>query len=166
MRENDFGMIRSADQKEAGILTRLSFASKGYWHYPSQFFQIWKDELTVTPADIEKNDVHVFEKEGKILGYYSLVELKEDLCLSGCKIEKGLFLEHMFVLPVQIGRGIGTALFEHLRRRCQHRSIHELKILADPHSRGFYEKMGCRYHREVPSTIAGRTTPLLSLDIS
>ena len=158
-------MIRAAKIADAPTLTTLSFESKKYWGYPKEYYQIWNDELNITPKYIEINDVFVFQDNGKIVGYYSIVELKDDIELSGIKIEKGYWLEHMFLSPGYIGRGIGTSLFDHLRKRCATKKIAELKILADPNSRGFYEKMGCKYHGEHPSIIPGRTTPLLSLKI-
>ena len=157
--------IRAARKSDAPTLTALSFESKGYWEYPKEYFEIWKDELTITHEHIEKNDVFVWEEEIEILGYYSIAELAYDVELAGIIIENGYWLEHMFLLPVYLGRGIGTSLFDHLRKRCEKREIAELKILADPHSIGFYKKMGCKYQREYPSSISGRTTPLLSLDL-
>lgn len=158
-------MIRQAKKEDAPILTDLSFKSKGYWNYPKECFRIWKDELTVDSEYVEKNDVFVFEDGDRIIGYYSLIRLENDIEISGIKIEKGYWLEHMFVSPDHIGRGAGTILFEHLRKRCGTKGIAGLKILADPNSRGFYEKMGCEYLGEYPSTIEKRTTPLLSLKI-
>lgn len=108
----------------------------------------------------------IYEDLDRIVGYYSIVELKEDIKLAGIGIEKGFWLEHMFISPDYIGQGIGTRLVNHLRKICGTKRIVELKILADPNSRGFYEKMGCRYIREYPSTIGGRTTPLLKLIIN
>lgn len=156
-------MIRPGKKEEAQILTKLSFESKGYWGYPKEYFEIWKPELTITPDYIEKNDVLVFESEGTIVGYYSIIELENDMAVSGIKIDKGHWLEHMFVAPKYIGRGIGTIMFNHLRKRCEMKGIRKLGILADPNARGFYEKMGCNYQGEFPSTIAGRTTPLFVL---
>lgn len=156
--------IRHATTGDAPTLTVLSFESKGHWEYPEEYFEIWKNELTITSEYIQKNDVFVWEEESKILGYYSIVKLKDDVEFAGIIIEKGYWLEHMFLLPVYLGRGIGTTLFAHLRKWCEMREIGELKILADPHSIGFYKKMGCKYQREYPSSIPGRTTPLLSLD--
>jgi N-acetylglutamate synthase-like GNAT family acetyltransferase len=68
----------------------------------------------------------------------------------------------MFVDPANIGNGIGTALFHHLSGWCVAKRIRKVGILADPNSRGFYEKMGCTYVQEYPSTIKGRTTPWLN----
>ncbi len=158
-------MIREAEIQEAEILTKISFSSKGYWNYPREFYEIWSKELTINSDYIQNNDVFVFEDDSNIVGYYSIVELKEDIEISDIKISKGFWLEHMFVGPQSIGKGIGTIMFEHLRKRCTSRGIYELGILADPNSRGFYEKMGCEYISEFPSTIKNRTTPYLHLNI-
>lgn len=158
-------MIRRAKIQDAEILTQISFNSKGYWGYPKEFYDIWSNELTISTDYIQKNDVFVFENEGVIIGYYSIVELKDDIELYSVRISKGFWLEHMFVEPPSIGKGIGTKMFDHLLKRCRSRGINELGILADPNSRGFYEKMGCEYKREYPSTIKNRTTPYLQLKI-
>lgn len=139
-------MIRSAKKEKAEILTRISYKSKGYWNYPREYFEIWNNELTISPDYIEKNEVFVFELGGAVVGYYSLVELPEDIEVFGITIGKGFWLENMFIEPENIGNGIGTKMFDHLRRRCRSRGINELGILADPNSRGFYEKNGmCVY---------------------
>lgn len=156
-------MIRKAKIQEADILTKISFGSKGYWGYPKEFYDIWSKELTISSDYIQNNDVFVFERDGKIIGYYSIVELKDNIEISGIRISKGFWLEHMFIEPRSIGKGIGTKMFCHLRKRCGCRGINKLGILADPNSRGFYEKMDCEYKREYPSTIKNRTTPYLQL---
>ncbi len=158
-------MIRSAKSNESTVLTEISFAAKKYWNYPKEYFEIWKNELTISVDYLLTNDVFVFEKNSAIIGFYSIVELKNDIELSGITIAKGFWLEHMFLKPDHIGHGIGTMLFDHLQERCITRGIGELKILADPNARGFYEKMGCTYQGEYPSTIKERTTPLLHLDV-
>ncbi len=78
---------------------------------------------------------------------------------------KGFWLEHLFIDPRHIGNGIGSKLFSHLRDRCKEMGRSELGILADPNSRGFYEKMGWRYIKEIPSNIKNRTTPYLRLQL-
>jgi hypothetical protein len=44
--------VREASPSEGKILTDISFASKQYWNYPNEYFEIWKDELTISPAYI------------------------------------------------------------------------------------------------------------------
>ncbi|OGR27222.1 MAG: hypothetical protein A2277_04420 [Desulfobacterales bacterium RIFOXYA12_FULL_46_15] len=154
-------MIRSAKNDEAKILTKISFESKRYWNYPKEYFEIWNNELTISSDYINKNNVFVFELECSVVGYYSIVELPEDIEISDIRIRKGYWLEHMFIEPLHIGKGIGSKMFHHLRNWCATAEINELGILADPNSKGFYEKMGCQYVKEFPSTIKNRTTPYL-----
>ena len=158
-------MIRTAKPSENNILTKIAFASKGYWDYPKAFFDVWAKELTITSDYIKDNDVFVYETDITAVGFYSIVELKEDIEVAGIPTGKGFWLDHMFIVPDPIGKGIGKELFYHLRARCKEREIGELGILADPNSRGFYEKMGCLYRGEYPLTIKDRTTPFLVLKI-
>ena len=159
-------MIRPAKINEFKTLTAISFSSKAYWKYPAEYFDIWENELTITPKYIEANTIYVYEINGKIYGYYSIIELEENLEVSTVIIHKGFWLEHMFLLPEYIGQGIGTKMFSHIREICLSKGIHELGILADPNSKGFYEKMGCQYQDEFPSTIPDRTTPWFMLKVS
>ena len=105
------------------------------------------------------NEVFIIQVDERAAGYYSLVELKEDTVVAGITLPRGYMLDHMFVLPEFMGQGLGTALFNHLKLTCRQKAIRQLGILADPHARGFYEKLGCQYCGEIPSTIPGRTTP-------
>ncbi len=132
-------IIRAAKIDEAHILSDISVKSKKYWKYPKSYFEIWKDELTVTPDYINDNDVFVFEKASKIIGYYSIVELKESMQISGVSIDKGFWLDHMFILPEYIGFGFGRKMFHHLTEKCEEKRIVTLSILVDPNSKGFYK---------------------------
>ncbi len=158
-------MIRPARIEDADILTEISFASKRYWRYPEEYYCIWESELTISADYIGSKDVWVYETDHGILAYYSRVFLEKELEVGGIVIGCGHWLEHMFVLPLHIGFRIGTELFIHLCNNCSRKKIKELNILADPNARGFYEKMGCRYVKEFPSTINGRTTPHLVLSL-
>jgi hypothetical protein len=80
-------MIRAAKQNEAMALTRISFDAKGYWNYPQEYFEIWKNELTISPSYIENNDVYVYESGNALAGYYSIVFVHEDIDVSGITIE-------------------------------------------------------------------------------
>ena len=156
-------MIRRAPETNAAILTTLSFASKRYWGYPDSYIDRWAPELTIDEDYTRDNDVFVYEDHQEIVGYYAIVDLREDVVVSGVKLAQGFWLEHMFVAPRHIGRGIGRQLFAHLRQRCRMRGIDALGILADPNAREFYAHMGCEYVGEYPSTIKDRTTPFLRL---
>ena len=157
--------MRLAVTEDATVLTDISFAAKRYWQYPEEYYRIWQNELTIGPDYICKNEVWVYENDQEICAFYSLVALKSEIKVGEVILARGHWLDHMFVRPLNIGTGIGTELFGHLRRRCAEKKITALNILADPSARGFYEKMGCHYVQELPSTIVGRTTPQLVLII-
>ena len=154
-------IIRPATRKDSDVLTEISFLAKNYWNYPAQYFEIWRDELTITAEYIEKNNVQVIEDDDRVVGYYSVVKIEKDLKVEGFTLEKGVWLEHLFILPEFIGKGYGKRLMQHLLQNSQKNQWQELKILADPHSTGFYRKLGARYIQEVPSNIPGRTVSYL-----
>jgi len=164
--QNQNQVIRRAFHDEAQQLTELSIRSKHYWNYPESYYDIWRSELTITPDYIEENDVFVLLYGTTVCGYYSRILLENEIVTDSCHVlTTGFWLEHLFVLPDYIGRGFGTRLFRHMCTLCDREQVNIFKILADPHSRGFYEKMGCVYEKEYPSTIEGRTTPLLVMDL-
>jgi len=156
--------IRRAKVEEADILTEISFQSKGYWDYPPEYFDIWKDELTVTEKYIRENTVFVYEQDDELLGYYALVYNPRDRHMGTIFIDRGLWLEHLFVVPERIKTGIGTALIDHALQICQNKGIRNLKIFADPYSSGFYERRGAQKIREADSTIPGRTIPVYQIE--
>lgn len=157
--------IRPALKTDTKILTEISFKSKAYWNYPGEYFEIWKDELTISEKYVVENSVFTVEFNQSTIAYYSIVTLENPVSFSGIEIQKGPWLEHMFVLPNFIGQGIGSQMVTHLKGICNQRQIHQLRVLADPNSKVFYEKRGFQYLRELPSTIPKRTTPELLLSL-
>ena len=62
----------------------------------------------------------------------------------------------MIILPAFIGRDIGKQLYVHCLKKCRSDNIMTLNIMADPHAKGFYDKMGATYIDDYPSSITGR----------
>ncbi len=159
-------MIRPAKTSDHNLLTEISFQSKNFWNYPDEYFDIWKKELIITKDYLKKNSVFVFADKEKITGYYSLVSLKNNLKVNeNIIIHKGVWLEHLFIIPEKIKNGVGSKLMNHMVSHCLSNKIDKINILADPNSRGFYEKKGAKYISEYPSTINGRTTPFFEWSI-
>ncbi|MDF2633728.1 MAG: GCN5-related N-acetyltransferase [Pelosinus sp.] len=157
--------VREASPSEGKILTDISFASKQYWNYPNEYFEIWKDELTISPAYIKNNVVYVAEVKGFVIGYISLVELNNDISAGNIIISNGFCLEHIFILPEYIGKGIGSRLIASLKEKCREMYIDKIYILSDPNAKGFYDKIGACYLEESPSNIEGRTVSFYELHI-
>jgi len=152
--------IRIALPSEAEILTQIAFASKRTWNYPESFFDIWKDELTITNDYINDNIVFVFERRKQIIGFYSMVTVVNDFKAGNVLIKKGFWMEHLFINPAYQKRGIGRKLMEHALKYCEENWIDDLKIFVDPHATGFYEKMGATFIENSPSSIEGREIPV------
>lgn len=158
--------FRKATENDHARLTEISFASKKYWPYPPHYFQLWDDELTITPSYIENNHVYLCLDHHQPVGYYSFLELKSALETELISFLPGLWLDHMFLHPGYIGQGRGRVLFNHCLRIARTMDHDSINILADPFARDFYVKMGCTRRGEVASTIPGRTTPYLEYRIN
>jgi GNAT superfamily N-acetyltransferase len=159
-------IIRPARPHEGPALTKLTFVSKRTWEYPETWFDIWREELTITAAYIEKNTVRLAETDGRLSGYYTILYNKEDKMVCGALIEKGYWLDHIFVAPFFFKKGIGTRLFHNACETALGLGASTLRVLAEPKAAGFYRKIGAEYVGEFPSNIPGRTTPFFRLSLS
>jgi GNAT superfamily N-acetyltransferase len=149
--------IREAIPDDSSQLTQISFASKNYWGYPGSYFDAWCEELTITPEYIKRNTVFAAQIKQKIVGYYSIGHIAQDLWVNNIFVKNGFWLDHMFILPENIGQGVGTLLCRHIVKICPQLGCSKLLIFVDSNSKGFYDKVGATYIEEVPSSIEGRT---------
>ncbi|MEA5114938.1 MAG: GNAT family N-acetyltransferase [Geobacteraceae bacterium] len=157
--------IRHAKATDSTILTDISLRAKKYWNYPDEYMERWKDELTITPEYIENNTVFVGELEDKIVGFYSLIEIHHALEIRSILIEKGTWLDHMFILPRYMGKGIGTKFTTHMKAYLSEKRVDKVLIFVDPYAKGFYEKVGAKFRRESDSSIPGRKIPVYEIKI-
>lgn len=146
--------IRKALDVDSKELTRIAFAAKKHWDYPQEYYQVWENELTITPDYIEKNDVYLASDEGGKLGFYSVINWKEEI-----------YLDHIFIDPRFLKQGIGSQLIRHLIENQEKKGVRQIKILVDPNAAGFYDKIGAKLVEYVPSNIEGRLIPLYLLEI-
>ncbi|PYM29665.1 MAG: GNAT family N-acetyltransferase [Candidatus Rokuibacteriota bacterium] len=146
--------MRRARPSDAAALTRIAHASKRHWRYPEEWIALWREALTVTPWVVERAPVYCAEEGGAVVGFYAL---------SGRA--PAMELEHCWVLPARIGRGIGARLLEHAAATGRAARASTLSIASDPFAVGFYRRMGARPAGTVPSTPRGRTLPLLLLRV-
>jgi GNAT superfamily N-acetyltransferase len=155
--------IRRARPDEHETLTEISFAAKRHWGDPEAYFEVWKDELTITREYIESNAVFAAEAPEGVAGYLSIVRVAEDFYAGPVFVLRGYWLEHIFVKPEHMHRGIGSRLVSFARGWCAQNGIGSLYIFSDPHARGFYERLGAAYLGESASSIPGRTVPIFEL---
>lgn len=157
--------IRPAAASDCDALTALSFASKQYWDYPDTYYDVWKNELTITPEYIMHNKVFAAVRSNDIIGYFSIAEVSKDFYAGSVLVEKGFWLEHFFIAPEYIKQGVGSRLMEFAVTWCRKNGIKSLRIFSDPNASGFYEKYGAKFLCDSPSSIEGRTVPVYELTI-
>jgi len=142
--------LRPARASDAPRLTRIAHAAKRHWGYPQAWILLWRRGLSVRPDHLRRHAVTVALVRGQIAGFASVR-------IAG----RGASLEHLWILPVAMGQGIGRALLEHVLRTCARRGVRVLEVIADPNATGFYRDLGGRNAGMVRSAPAPRTLPRL-----
>jgi GNAT superfamily N-acetyltransferase len=142
--------IVRAKPSDAEALTEIAHEAKRHWGYPESWIAAWRNVLTMRPEFIAANISYRAIEDHRPVGFYVLTT-EED----------GLHLDHLWVLPQAMRRGIGRALFEHAVGQAKSAGYFRLKIEADPNAEGFYNRMGavraainisevCGERRELP----------------
>jgi GNAT superfamily N-acetyltransferase len=106
------------------------------------------------PAFIATNVAHIVIEQERPVGFYVLT-----------KEADGLHLDHLWVLPSSMGRGIGRVLFEHAAGQVNRLGFRSMKIEADPNAEAFYKRMGAVRVGTSTSETCGerRDLPLMEL---
>jgi maltose O-acetyltransferase len=157
--------ISKAQNCDADVLTEISFAAKKHWNYPDSYYDIWRDELTVTKEYILQNIVFKALYMNLVIGFYSITENKDDFYSGGTFVKKGFWLEHLFIKPEYHKQGIGVLMVNHAKQVSRDLGISDLFIFVDPYAKGFYDKVGAEYLYESKSSIPGRMIPVYGLRI-
>lgn len=147
--------LSRAAPSQAEELTRLALGAKKYWKYPDAWIEQWRAQLTVSSEYIESNEVYVAENGGRVIGFL------------GLKLGEVARLEHLWIAPEMIGRGVGQILFRHAVELARRSGQAAIEIDADPNAEGFYLKMGARRVATIRSEVAGtaRETPRLAFTL-
>lgn len=120
-----------ARPEAAATLTEIAHAAKRHWGYPENWLAAWRDVLTIRPEFIATNIAFAAIDNGRAVGFYVLTT-EED----------GLHLDHLWIVPGAMRRGIGRALFEHAVAEARNLGFDSIRIEADPNAEGFYKRMG------------------------
>ena len=148
--------IVRAKPEDAAALTEIAHAAKRHWYYPERWIESWRDILTIRPEFIAENVAYSAVEEGRPVGFYLLTTETD-----------GLHLDHLWIAPHAVGRGIGRALFAHAVEQSRRLGHKALQIEADPNAEGFYARMGARRVGETVTEIdeQRRELPLLLYDL-
>jgi GNAT superfamily N-acetyltransferase len=121
--------IQAALPQQALELSEIALKAKGYWGYSRQQLEQWRSEfLTVSPEYIELNRVWVALVDQQPVGFAAVEQQGAEA-----------MLDHLWVLPDYIGRGIGRRLFLHVAAM-----VPRFVFTSDPHADDFYRKLGAQ----------------------
>jgi ribosomal protein S18 acetylase RimI-like enzyme len=136
--------IRPAQGHEAEALTALALKAKAYWGYPADTIELWKQDLTVSAHTITSRPTFVAVLGNEIVGFYSL-----------SPSHHFWKLDHLWVLPQFMDRGIGRALVAHAQKTAAGGGASSVTVDADPNAESFYLACGADRCGEVPAPIPG-----------
>jgi maltose O-acetyltransferase len=157
--------IDKAAETDFDILTEVAFAAKRFWNYPDNYFDKWRDELTITNDYIRQNVVYKAQYLDLTIGFYSIVENKLDFYSGDIFVKKGFWLEHIFIQPDYHKFGIGRLMIDHAKLISRDFGISDLMIFVDPFAKGFYDKIGADYLYDSKSSIPDRLIPVYGLKV-
>lgn len=145
----------------AGALTAISLAAKRYWKYPESWIEAWAPQLTITAMYVAASPTYAALEDGQPVGFYALVLWPA--AGGGLRAQ----LDHLWLRPDWIGRGLGRALFEHAVATARQLGAADLFLEAEPNAEPFYRHMGARRTGERIGEIEGqpRVLPLMELDL-
>lgn len=150
-------IVRAAPELSE-TLSRIALAAKRHWRYPERWIEIWTPVLTLSGEYVAANPTFVALVDGAPAGFYALV-LAPDRARAQ--------LDHLWLLPEWIGRGLGRALFEHAAATARALGAAGMDIEAEPYAEPFYRHMGARRTGERATLVEDqpRLLPLMELDL-
>lgn len=146
--------IRRGTDSDFSRLREIAVDAKAYWGYDRGFVEEWAAGGDFEPESMRAREVYVAEAEGAPVGWAALIP----------RGEVG-WLEDLWIDPPWIGRGVGRLLFEHVAARARGLGARRLEWEAEPHARGFYERMGATYVRDSELTEWGRVLDVLGVEL-
>jgi GNAT superfamily N-acetyltransferase len=148
--------ISRATSDQAELLTQIAFAAKRHWGYPERWIKLWAPILTITPEFIEQYETYIAFLGDEPVGFCAISQEDEKASI-----------EHLWVLPEHMGKGVGARLFKFMLSRCKELGTRVLGIESDPNAQGFYERMGAIKVGEIVGEVDGqpRILPLLEIKL-
>jgi ribosomal protein S18 acetylase RimI-like enzyme len=125
--------IVRANPNDADALTSIAHAAKRHWGYPDRWIDAWHDILTMRPEFIAANVAYCAMEDDRVVGFYVLTTEND-----------GVHLDHLWIIPTAMHRGIGRALFEHAVDQARTAGFDSIRIEADPNAKAFYQRMGAK----------------------
>jgi len=134
--------VRSAKSSEADLLSALTMRSKSYWPYSADYLMKSIPLLKISESDVADWPVGVAELKGEVVGFFALKTIKDENRL-----------DHLWVDPRFVGKGIGKVLFQKAKIAATNFGWKSFRLVSEPYAEEFYLKMGARNIGKVQSRV-------------
>ncbi len=153
-----FPTVARATADQAPTLTAIALAAKRHWGYPERWLEAWTADLTITAEYLATQPCYTALHDGEPVAFYALVMAAS---------EPRARLDHLWVRPDWIGRGLGRVLFEHAMATAAAAGAGHLAFDAEPHAEPFYLHMGARRIGERRGQVEGqpRLLPIMEIQV-
>lgn len=141
--------LRPARAEEAALLSDIALASKAHWPYPAAQLARWRGDLMVEPAQLDERHARVAEVDGDVAGFVIIAPPQADA-------NAEWLLDHLWVVPAHMGRGIGRALLTAAGQLAAAQGASSLHIDADPYAEAFYQALGAQRIGTIAAPIEGQ----------
>ncbi len=150
--------VRLASEDDAPALSALALRAKSHWGYPPDWIDLWREELTITPAYLARHTTFVATEEDTPIGM-CVLERRDGECS----------VENVWIAPDRHGQGVGRALVMRALREAGHAGMTSVRVVSDPFAEGFYTRLGAERCGEVRAPMPGapdRTLPVLVFGVA
>jgi GNAT superfamily N-acetyltransferase len=146
--------VRPADPGEGDRLCEITTAAKGFWGYDPARVREWTATLDLSPDRLRTAHAYVAELDGRAVAWAEIVPRADGVCV----------LEHLWVEPALIRRGLGSMLFRFAAGRARELGAVTMEWEAEHNALGFYRKMG-GLHLRTEFTEWGREGSVMGIDL-
>lgn len=126
-------VLRLAKEEEANQLSDLASRSKEHWPYDEAYLRQCRSVTHVTAKDILAWPFIVATENSNLCGFAAVCEIKGEK-----------MLDHLWIDPPHIGKGLGRILFLKSVEITKSLGWTQFTIASDPYAKSFYLKMGAR----------------------
>ncbi len=135
-----------ASAEDHTLLTETSYISKKNWGYTDELMRLWESDLQVNEEYILHNKVVKVFAESDYIGFFALK------AGNGKSIE----IDHLWLLPGEQHKGYRRMIFQYIFSYMRSNGYNKATLIAEPHAKGFYDKMGGKITGQFQSKISGR----------
>jgi len=144
--------LRPATPDDAPALTSILHRAKASWGYPDDKMAEFMAAWGIRETTIRSIQITVAEEQGVPVAFLGVVPDDAET----------LLVDFLFVDTGKQGKGIGSLLLKRAEDVARQLRLARLRLEADAHAGGFYEKHGYRTYDKRPSEMApGQQIPLM-----